>query len=212
MSRLLNDKKSFGVCTSNNEMSSITKRELIAEEEVAILEDEKQQEQRKNKKLKRKVLFKNVLIVILIIIIILLLLKSCSSDGGSKLKPLVDFENGVYVEPNEVPNVEHVEGTTAIPVISDFTVSKSFPYVTLFNPDVNLGYSYLKYKFTNKDTGDVIYESKLVQPGKKFSVAFGDMLEIGTYNVSVEIYSYDYDDPTIQKNGGHSDIKVVITK
>ena len=75
-----------------------------------------------------------------------------------------------------------------------------------------MGYSYLVYKFTDLDTKKVIYESKLVEAGKKFSVNFGDLLEVGTHKVSVDIYSYDYKDPSIQKNGGHSDIKITVKK
>lgn len=184
------------------------------EERIAELEDNERKQTKKNKKLKNKVSNRNVLILILVVIIIILLLRSCGgtpSDGGSPTsKPAL--ETAEYIEPDEVQDVEHEEGKTTMPVISDFTVSKSYPYATLFNPESNAGHSYLAYKFTNTDTNEVIYESKLVEPGKKFSVAFGELLEVGIYNVSVDIYSYDYTDPSIHKNDGHSDIKVTITE
>lgn len=207
MSKLPDEETKKGVDTSQEEI-----KDIVSEEKIAKLEDNEREQSKKNKKLKNKVSNRNVLIMILIIIIIILLLKSCSADGGSSQTTKPELENAEYVLPDEVPDVEHVEGTTAIPVISDFTVKKSYPYATLFNPESNSGYSYLAYKFTNSDTGEVIYESKLVEPGKKFSVAFGDMLEVGTYNVSVDIYSFDYTDPSIEKNGGHSDIVVTITE
>ena len=187
-------------------------KDIVAEEKIAKLEDNEREQSKKNKKLKNKIINRNILILILIIIIILLLLRSCSADSSSSPTTKPDLENAEYVQPDEVPDTEHVEGTTAIPVISDFTISKKYPYATLFNPESNEGFSYLQYRFTNSDTGEVIYESKLVQPGKKFSVAFGDMLEVGTYNVSVDIYSFDYNNPSIQKNGGHSEIVVTVTK
>ena len=187
-------------------------KDIVAEEKIAKLEDNEREQSKKNKKLKNKIINRNILSLILIIIIILLLLRSCSADSSSSPTTKPDLENAEYVQPDEVPDTEHVEGTTAIPVISDFTISKKYPYATLFNPESNLGYSYLSYKFTNSDTGEVIYESKLVEPGKKFSVAFGDMLEVGKYKVSVDIYSFDYTNPSVQKNGGHSDIVITITK
>ena len=207
MSKLPDEETKQEVDTSQEEI-----KDIIAEEKIAKLEDNEREQSKKNKKLKNKVSNRNVLILILIIIIIILLLRSCSADGSSSPATKPDLENAEYVMPDEVPDIEHVEGTTAIPVISDFTVKKSYPYATLFNPESNLGYSYLSYKFTNSDTGEVIYESKLVEPGKKFSVAFGDMLEVGTYNVSVDIRSFDYTDSSIEKNGGHSDIVVTITE
>ena len=76
----------------------------------------------------------------MIIIIIILLLRSCSADGGNSPTAKPDLENAEYVQPDEVPDTEHVEGTTEILVISDFTVSKKYLYATLFNPESNSGY------------------------------------------------------------------------
>lgn len=185
-------------------------QDIITEEIISELEDDRDEQSKKNKKLKKKVNKRNIVIGILIIIIILLLLRSCSNDSHNSpsLKPI---ETADYVNPN-IEDKKHTEGTTAIPVISDFTITKDYPYATLFNPKSNMGYSYLVYKFTDLDTKKVIYESKLVEAGKKFSVNFGDLLEVGTHKVSVDIYSYDYKDPSIQKNGGHSDIKITVKK
>ena len=150
--------------------------DIIAEEKIAKLEDDERKQLKKNKKLRHKVGIRNVIILILIVIIIILLLRSCSGDtkDGGSTKP--ELEHAEYIQPDDVADMEHMEGTTAIPVISDFTIRKSYPYATLFNPESNLGYSYLSYKFTDSSTGKVIYESKLVEAGKKFSVAFGDLL------------------------------------
>lgn len=170
-------------------------------------EDEAREIKRKNKKLKDRVSVKKVAILVLVFIILILLLKSCSGEGGI-ISPI--FEDAEYVE-QEKEHPDHIDGYTAIPVIDDFTVSKSKPYVTLYNPETNQGYSYLKYKFTNIDTGEVIYESGLVEPGKKFSVPFGEFLEVGEYNVKVEIFNFSYRDYTKQKNGGQSEITITIT-
>lgn len=169
-------------------------------------EDEAREIRRSNKKLKEKMSVKQISIIALIIIILILLLKSCGGENGI-LPPI--FEDAEYVE-QQKEHPDHIDGYTAIPVVDDFTVSKSKPYVTLYNPETNSGYSYLKYKFTNTETGEVIYESGLVEPGKKFSVPFGEFLEAGQYNVKVEIFNFDYKDYTKQKNGGQSEITITV--
>lgn len=162
-----------------------------------------------NKKMKRRLIIKRVVMSVLLIAIIILLLKSC---GASIIENIVvpDIEDSEFVDISS--DIPHVDGYTAIPAIGDFTVSKSQPYVTLYNPEINSGYSYLKYRFTDESTGKVIYESKLVEPGQQFSVDFGSLLEIGKHKVLVEILNYDYNDCTVQKNGGQSNITIKIIK
>lgn len=194
-------------------VKNIDTSDVSMEDRVTELEDSKKEQIKKNCKLKNKVSNRNILIMVLILIIMILLFKSCSIGERVFLIKMPELEDAEYVQPDEVADIEHQQGTTAIPVISDFTVKKSYPYATLFNPESNSGYSYLLYKFTDADTGDVIYESKLVEPGKKFSVAFGDMLETGTYNVNINIYAYDYNNPEIMKSARTStNIKLTVTE
>lgn len=167
-------------------------------------EGEAEEIKKKNKKLEQKAWIKKVFILVLILVIIILLIKSCG--GGTASKP--DLEKAEYIEQGSYP--EHVDGYTAIPVVDDFTVSKEQPYVTLYNPETNKGYSYLQYRFTDEATEKVIYESGLVEAGKKFSVAFGDFLDVGEYDVLVEILNFDYSDHTQRKNGGQSHIVVTV--
>ena len=167
-------------------------------------DDEAKDIEKENKKLNRKTKAKKVAILVLVAIIIILLLKSCS--GGIPDAPV--FEDSDYVE--QVNEPEHVDGYTAIPVVDDFTVTKSKPYIALYNPETNEGYSYLQYRFTDISTGEVIYESNLVKAGQKFSVAFGEMLEIGEHEVLVEILNFDYNDYTQRKNGAESQITITV--
>lgn len=171
-------------------------------------EDEAREIRRSNKKLKEKMSVKQISIIALIVIILILLLKSCSEENGI-LPPI--FEEAGYVE-QEQKHPDHIEGYTAIPVVNDFTVTKSQPYITLYNPDQNAGSSYLKYRFTDIESGELIYESGLVRPGEdhKFSVPIGEMLEVGEHRVLVEILNFDYDDYTKQKNGGQSEITITV--
>lgn len=158
-----------------------------------------------NRKLERRLRVKKLCIFTLVAVILILLLKSC---GGEPEKGKPNLEDGEYV-PIE-SDVPHIDGYTAIPVIDDFEVSKSQPYASLYNPESNAGYSYLQYRFTDLQSGDVFYESGLVEPGKVFSVAFGDLLPAGEYRVLVEILNYDYEEYTERKNGGKSEITITV--
>lgn len=183
---------------------------LIDEEKKIAREDEQAEVKRKNRKLKRKVIFRNVSIVVLIIIIILLLLRSCSSDGNTKLKKFnPQIESGKYVDDNgEYGTVE--AGKTDIPVIEDFTVSKEKPYMSIWNPITNKKHSYLKYIFKDAETGKEIYSSDLVEPGYKFSVPFGTLMDKGSHKVKVTIENHDYNNPEKLKSGATSEIVITI--
>lgn len=212
-------KQEVVVDTSKNEVAKATDSEakkviqnafsqgmLDSLDESYDADEEAEKIQKKNKKLKRKLGDKRTTIVVLLIVILILLLRSCGLGDEGK-KPFI--EQAGLVE-QEQTHPEHVDGYTAIPVVDDFSVSKSKPYITLYNPETNAGYSYLQYRFTDIDTGEVIYESGYVEPGQKFSVAFGELLKAGEYNVLVEILNYDYDDYTVRKNGGQSEIIVTV--
>lgn len=182
---------------------------LIDEEKKIAREDEQAELKRKNRKLKCKVIFRNISIVVLIIIIILLLLRSCSSDN-TKLKQFKpQIESGKYIDDNgEYGTVE--AGKTDIPVVQDFTVTKEKPYMSIWNPITNKDHSYLKYIFTDIDTGKEIYKSDLVEPGYKFSVPFGTLMEKGCHKVKVVIENHDYNNPEKLKSGGTSEIVITI--
>ena len=160
----------------------------------------------KKKKLKDILNSRNIIIALLVIIVILLLFKLFIKDDNNSL-----FEDGKLVA-QEVTEESLEEGRTAIPVIDNFTVTTKLPYANLYNPEVNYGNSYLSYKFTNTDTNEVFYESKLVQAGQYFSVNFAELLGVGSFNCKVDIYSYSYDNPEEQKNGGSSNIVITVQK
>lgn len=153
-----------------------------------------QGKEKQNKKLKNKVDNRNIVILILLVIIVILLLKSCSGgclSFNSIVKPQV--EDAEYIEQETSPVARQEKGRTDIPVIQDFKVSKTSPYQSLYNPESNTGNSYLRYIFSDADTKEVIYESDLVEPAYKFSVPFGDMLDIGEHDVIVEVVIVDFE-------------------
>lgn len=147
--------------------------------------DKKKDRQLTKEKIKN--IFKTALILVLIAIIILLLrFKGC----GNNISPNnpVEIENGQYHEQTNTTGVN--KENSDIPVMSSVvTISTDKPYVNLYNPESNT--KYLKYEIIEND--NVVYESKMVQPGYKYSVDLGHMLEVGTHKVNVKITVYDTD-------------------
>lgn len=176
-------------------------QELLEESESQLKDSEKQQ-----KKLKRKLKAKDMIIVLLIIIILLLLfLRSCA--GPALVAPKIQTGTLVEQEKEEVQEVNR--GRIFAPAIPDFSVSKEEPYINLFSPEENAGNYLLKYQFVNTETGEVIYESDYLEGGFQYSVDFGSLLEVGEYDVTVNLTSKDavtYED----KNGTVTQIKVTI--
>ena len=61
---------------------------------------------------------------------------------------------------------------------------------------------YMKFAVKLKDSGEVLYESELVPPGKAVpEIRLNRPLEAGTYPVAVEISTFSLDDPTQPLNG-----------
>ena len=61
---------------------------------------------------------------------------------------------------------------------------------------------YMKFAVKLKDSGEVLYESVLVPPGKAVpEIRLNRPLEAGTYPVAVEISTFSLDDPEQPLNG-----------
>lgn len=75
----------------------------------------------------------------------------------------------------------------------------------LFNPEGNP--CFFKYTITEKETGDVLYESKLVPPGKGITpIKLNRTFEKGNYKLILKFESFDLENTDIQYNG--SDVEV----
>ena len=126
--------------------------------------DEKSEKQKK--RLKRKVRVRNITIIALIVIIIILLLRSCSSGVDNALINRIPiFEDSNLVEQTtksrEIPRID-------IPVVTDASVSADQPYVNFYNPESNVDKYYLQYEVYDENA-QLVYQSKIVEAGKKFS-------------------------------------------
>lgn len=148
-------------------------------------QDKQSEEQRK--KLKRKVRIRNCTIVALIVIIIILLLKSCGANNPIINRiPILEDSDLVKqtTESTEIPRID-------IPVVTDCIVSADQPYINFYNPDTNADKYYLQYEVYDENN-QIVYQSKLVEAGKKFSAdiysAFSGVAGQHSCNVRVRTF------------------------
>lgn len=146
---------------------------------------EKQDVQRK--KLKRKVRIRNCTIVALIIIIIILLLKSCGTDNPNVNRiPILEDSDLIQqtTESAETPRID-------IPILADCTLSAENPYINFFNPETNADKYYLQYEVYDEN-GQLIYQSKMVEAGKKFSANLYEAFSgvVGQHSCNVKVRTF----------------------
>lgn len=148
-------------------------------------QDKQSEEQRK--KLKRKVRIRNCTIVALIVIIIILLLKSCGANNPIINRiPILEDSDLVKqtTESTEIPRID-------IPVVTDCIVSADQPYINFYNPDTNADKYYLQYEVYDENN-QIVYQSKMVEAGKKFSAdiysAFSGVAGQHSCNVRVRTF------------------------
>lgn len=110
----------------------------------------------------------------------------------------------------------HIDGVSntdpsqiMMPLVPEMQIAQGETHITelLINPEGNQ--CYFKFMFLLDDTGEVIYESGLVEPGKAIiDFDLNRTLEVGEYKVTVKILTSDLNDTTKSLNGG--DIKTLI--
>lgn len=95
-----------------------------------------------------------------------------------------------------------------VPGYEKWTLKKGSDTIdsALFNPEGNP--CYFKFTLIEKSTGEILYESKLVPPGKgitpiKLNKIFN---EVGSYDTILKFQSFDLEDTEIEYNG--SDVEV----
>lgn len=128
----------------------------------------------------------------------------------------------LVVEQNRVPGLDktavayHIEGMTntdpdqiMMPFLSEMQLLQGETHIRdlLINPQGNE--CYFKFKFILDATGEVLYESGLVEPGKAIiDFDLNRTLDVGEHPVTVKILTSDLNDPTKSFNGG--DMKIII--
>ena len=117
------------------------------------------------------------------------------SGGGL----IIDSGAGDYVEPTLGPPAQGVAipgwGSVTIPA-NQQTVSVDF-----YNPEANEGLYYLTYKLSLADTGEVLYESNAIPPGKHIqTITLSRALPAGTYDAMIHVQPYRIADETPTNN------------
>ncbi|MGX8850573.1 hypothetical protein [Amedibacillus sp. YH-ame10] len=81
-------------------------------------------------------------------------------------------------------------------------------YVALYNPENNP--CYFKFKITLQETGEVIYQSKMIPPGYAVkSVQFDRKFKTGIYPITIYIETNSLEDYTETMNGGELPTRIV---
>lgn len=163
-----------------------------------------QESEKKKRQLKRKVVTRNIIIGILLVIIVLLFLK-VFNDNDFLINRVINQEESEYVNANK--DSKHID----IPVIIDTTVTKEQPYMNFCNPDTNADKFYLKYELHSRDDDSIIWESDMVEPGKKFSVDLYTLLsyESGNHYCYVKVRAFDMNTMD-EKNGITNNVIITV--
>lgn len=93
-----------------------------------------------------------------------------------------------------------IPGYSIIPVQADTTDVK----VDLYNPEGNE--VYFQISFILKDTGEVLYESKLIQPGQHlYDITLNQPLAAGDYDITIQYATFSTDGSYTPRNGANMD-------
>lgn len=160
-----------------------------------------------------------VLLVVIVAVVVagaaLLILQPWAGGDSPSVTPtptpqggglIIDSDAGDYVAPTPTGSIPSVSipgwGSITIPA-NQQTVS-----VNLYNPEKNEGRYYLTFKLVLSDTGEVLYESNAVPPGKHIqSITLSRALPAGTYDAVIHVQPYRMSDETPTNN---ADMKTVL--
>ena len=145
------------------------------------------------------------LIVLLIVVAVVAVAATCavffllSGDSPSGGGLIIDSGAGDYVKPTQTPS----EPGVAIPGTSSITIPANQQTVSVdfYNPEANEGLYYLTYKLSLANTGEVLYESNAIPPGKHIqTITLTRALPKGNYAVVVHVQPYRMSDETPTNN------------
>jgi len=144
-----------------------------------------------------------LLIVVAVVAVCATLLITQPWAGGDENPPggglIIDSGAGEYVEQPQTS----VTNSVAIPSFGTITIPANTQTVSvhLYNPASNEGLYYLTFKLLLEDTGEVLYESNAVPPGKHIqSITLNRGLSAGVYDAVVHVQPYRMSDETPTNN------------
>ena len=132
-----------------------------------------------------------------------------AGDAAKESDLEVDGAAGDYVPP-EAPQEEPgiaIPGWGQIALPAGKTdVTVDFP-----NPEENAGQYYLTFALILKDTGETLYESELVPPGKTIQhITLSRPLDEGTYDAVVHVQPYRMDEQKTPTNNADMETKLIV--
>lgn len=133
------------------------------------------------------------------------------ASTGGRLN--VDPNAGDYV-PQETQKTEPGTGV-AIPGWGYITIPAGEKNVTVDfpNPEANAGKYYLTFELRLKNTGEVLYTSGLVPPGKHIQqITLSHALTEGTYKAVIHVQPYKMDEAQTPTNNADMETDLVVYK
>jgi hypothetical protein len=101
-----------------------------------------------------------------------------------------------------------------IPGYGTFTIEKGSDTLNtvLFNPEDNP--CFFKFTLVEKETGEILYESKLVPPGQGISPVkmTKTFEEAGVYEATLKFQTVDLEDPDITYNGSEFEVNIKVVE
>lgn len=119
--------------------------------------------------------------------------------------PIVDYtgglNNGDFADPSGI----------TLPGYSALTFAANSKKVALELPNPTGNPCYFRYTLTIVETGEEIYQSELLAPGKAIeTLTLNQALSAGTYTLRIEIDTFSLTDGTTPMNGGVQEVKLTV--
>lgn len=151
----------------------------------------------------RKALIWGISILLLAAVGIFFLLRSQKNSGPVTNNPNeFEFEAEQTQQTQaagETPGIE-IPGYSIIPVAANTTDVE----IDLYNPEGND--VYFQISFFLKDSGDLLYESKLIQPGQHlYNITLTQPLAPGDYDITIQYATFSTDGSFSPRNGANVD-------
>ena len=140
-----------------------------------------------------------IVVAVVAVCATLLITQPWEGDGPSGGGLIIDSGAGDYIDPTKA----EAEQSVAIPGWGSITIPSNQQTVSVdfYNPVRNEGLYYLTFKLLLADTGEVLYESNAVPPGKHIqSITLNRALPAGTYNAMIHVQPYRMSDETPTNN------------
>lgn len=152
-----------------------------------------------------------------IALILAVLLILCLLAGGIYMinKNNSQIDPAIKDYTSNLKRPENIDSTKIlIPGFSKFTVEKGSKTIdtTLFNPEGNP--CHFQFTLVEKETGKVLYESKLVPPGKGIGpIEIKKSYDkVGTYPAILKFKTVDFEDTDITYNGSEVEVDINVVE